>query len=142
MDRNNLILAVLSAAGDGVLFSPVQVQKLFFLMDREIPGRVNGPHFNFRPYDYGPFDRSVYDSLDQLASQGLVNIGGHGSYRVYCLTPAGFQRGRESQATLEPAVLTYIRDVAAWVRGLSFEQLVAAIYNKYPEMKEKSIFRS
>jgi hypothetical protein len=47
-----------------------KVQKLLFLIDREIPRLVGGPHFNFQSYDFGPFDRDVYDTLEALAAQG------------------------------------------------------------------------
>ena len=36
----------------------------------------------------------------------------------------------------------YISRVFQWVRALSFEQLVRAIYAQYPEMKENSVFRA
>jgi hypothetical protein len=42
---------------------------------------------------------------------------------------------------LAPPTREYIASVASWVRQLSFQQLVASIYNKYPEMKANSVFR-
>jgi len=56
MDRGDLVLAALAAGGVGASYSPVQVQKLLFLIDREAANLVDGPHFSFRPYDYGPFE--------------------------------------------------------------------------------------
>jgi uncharacterized protein len=73
MDRQSLLLAAL-AASDGATHSPVQVQKLFFLLDSEIPSYTGGPHFHFIPYDYGPFDAAVYDELANLEEQGFVVI--------------------------------------------------------------------
>jgi hypothetical protein len=141
MDRHSLILAALAAGGENASFTPVQVQKLFFLLDREGRHLVDGPHFSFAPYDYGPFDRAVYDELDVLAHLNLVRIQSTGRYRVYTLTQAGFQQGARQLGALQTGARSYLHNLASWVRQLSFEQLVAAIYNRYPEMKVNSIFR-
>lgn len=74
MDRQMFMLAALAAAGESAAFSPVQVQKLFFLLDREASHLTGGPHFAFRPYDYGPFDYAVYDEINELANRGLAEV--------------------------------------------------------------------
>ena len=66
MERSELVLAALAAGGKNASYSPVQVQKLLFLVDREGEKLVGGKHFNFVPYDYGPFDREVYDELARI----------------------------------------------------------------------------
>ena len=66
MERKSLMVAALAAGGENASFTPVQVQKLFFLIDREASHFVDGPHFSFKPYDYGPFDREVYAELERL----------------------------------------------------------------------------
>lgn len=66
MDREDLVLACLAPA-KGALHSPVQVQKMFFLIDRNISEDIEGPLFDFHPYDYGPFDKAVYETLEKLA---------------------------------------------------------------------------
>jgi hypothetical protein len=141
MNRQDYVLAVLSAGGEQARFSPVQLQKLFFLLDREVPRLVGGPYFNFQPYDYGPFDHAVYRELDAMEPEGLAEQVGDGRYRKYLLTPEGFLQG---QATLEklPAKLQqYIAALSKWIRSVSFAQLVSEIYRSYPEMKANSIFR-
>jgi hypothetical protein len=141
MERDEIILAALAAGGENATFTPVQVQKLFFLLDREAAHLVDGPHFNFTPYDYGPFDRAVYDGLDALARQNLARVQNTGRYRVYALSQAGFQQGMAKLGELPESARNYVTSVAQWVRQLSFEQLVASIYNRYPEMKANSVFR-
>jgi len=140
MDRNGIVLTALASAGQNATFTPVQVQKLLFLIDREIPRLVGGPHFNFQPYDFGPFDSAVYDVLDRLTMQGLVSQG-QARYRLYALSPVGYQHG-VGLLNGHPSAAPYIRQAAAWVRSLPFNQLVAAIYRAYPDMKANSIFRS
>lgn len=141
MTRSEMLMAALAAGGENVSFTPVQVQKLCFLLDREAAHLLEGPHFNFAPYDYGPFDRAVYDGLDSLARGGMARIENAGRYRVYALTHAGFQSGTALMRRLPAGTQDYLVSMAAWVRELNFEQLVAAIYNRYPEMKINSVFR-
>lgn len=141
MNRTEILMAALAAGGENAQFTPVQVQKLFFLIDREVGPFVGGPHFDFMPYDYGPFDHEVYSGINNLARQGLAEVRNTGRYRVYALSQPGFQRGNNILGALPENVRTYITNVANWVRQLSFEQLVASIYNRYPEMKVNSVFR-
>jgi hypothetical protein len=141
MNRHELVLAALAAAQENATFSPVQVQKLFFLIDREAAALVGGPHFDFRPYDYGPFDSAVYGVLTSLEHEGFVQSLPSGRYRLYSLTPEGCQQGSRLLSTLGNNARAYLEQVTTWVRRLSFAQLVAAIYNKYPDMKVNSVFR-
>lgn len=141
MTKEELLLAGLAAAGENAVYTPVQVQKLFFLIDREAAHLVDGPHFDFAPYDYGPFDRSVYDGLDILAQTGRVQINSAGRYRLYVLSQLGFENGTAALQQLPVTTRNYLSSVSRWVRELSFQQLVASIYNRYPEMKVNSVFR-
>ena len=141
MTREELMLAAMSPAGTGP-FSPVQVQKLFFLLDRNISAQTKGPHFRFEPYDYGPFDKEVYWELENLKDGGQVEIAEsteHGP-RTYRLTNDGLNKGEEILGELTEPVQQYIRKVVKVVRSLSFSQLVSAIYQAYPEMKKNSVF--
>lgn len=142
MERRELIIAALAAAGENAAFAPVQVQKLFFLLDREAHQLLGGPHFAFAPYDYGPFDRQLYEELERLEWEGLVAIDHSRRYRLYRLTSQGYSEGvQELNKVPEPA-RTFVSRASNWVRSLNFQQLVAAIYNRYPDMKANSIFQS
>lgn len=141
MNRDDIILAGLSASEAGATFSPVQLQKLFFVLDREASPGLEGPHFDFQPYDYGPFDRALYDRLDALRDEGLVQTFNAGRYRLYAATPGGAARGQEALAAMQQDMRDYVSAVASWVRRLSFSDLVSSIYERYPDMRAKSIFR-
>jgi len=130
------------SAGDRPEYSPAQLQKLFFLMDREAAGHTGGPYFNFRAYDYGPFDPAVYEEVETLAGMGLAFVDKTGFYRVYSLSPAGLEQGRAALNEFTPAGREYAARAANWVRSVSFNQLVSEIYKRYPEMKENSVFRA
>ncbi len=143
MERNELVIAAMSPARDGV-FSPVQVQKLFFLLDENISAQTKGPHFRFEPYDYGPFDAKVYRVLESLEEQGLVAItpSNRWASRTYRLTGQGVTKGQQALKRLPAEVQTYIDTIVQFVRSLSFAELVSAIYSAYPKMKVNSVFYS
>lgn len=139
-DRRDFVLAALTP-GVGADHSPVQVQKLFFLIDRNIPELIGGPLFSFHPYNYGPFDQAVYQELETLAHEGAVELVAHATWKNYRLTPAGQRCGDDVLAGLPPKAQDYISRANKYVRSLSFTQLVAAIYRAYPEMRANSVFQ-
>lgn len=141
MDQKEVILACMAPA-KGATFTPVMLQKLMFLVDKQIASYVEGPHFTFIPHLYGPFDINVYNSLEQLEIQGEVIISRNQiSTRTYQLSPSGQHKGNEIFKTIDPIAQDFILRASTWVRTLSFGQLVSAIYKAYPEMRENSVFR-
>lgn len=141
MDREKYVLAVMSAAGTNE-FSPVKVQKLFFLMDEDAHELVEGPHFEFEPYDYGPFDKEVYTVLEDLENKKLVAISSpnFNQPRMYRLTDEGVLLGRNSFTTFSEDTQNYINELVEWIKSRSFTQIVSAIYKHYPRMKTNSVF--
>ncbi|MBY0462660.1 MAG: helix-turn-helix transcriptional regulator [Alphaproteobacteria bacterium] len=139
MDKKDILLLGLRGAH---AFSPVQIQKLFFLIDENIGNMVGGQFFNFKPYDYGPFDKNVYINLEKLRDEGLVSISNDNqpSLRSYQLTPEGENEANQIATNQEDNILNYINTLSEFVRRLSFRELVAAIYDAYPQMKSNSVF--
>ena len=136
------MLAGMLAGSASPELSPVQAQKLFFLIDQNAATLVNGPHFDFRPYDYGPFDSAVYSELDSLSNlHGLVEVRRDGTYRTYRLTATGVARAEAVLACMSPTASGYIGKLKDWVKSLGFRDLVSAIYRDYPDMRVNSIFR-
>lgn len=140
--RQRVVLAAL-AANAGARLAPVQVQKLFFLLDENISADLGGKQFGFQPYDYGPFDRSVYQELELLRDLGLVEISqvafGPGGRR-YGLTPNGTVEGNRELVKLPASAANYMTEVSKWVARLSFAELVGSIYKAFPQMRVNSIF--
>lgn len=142
MDRRSIVLAVLGTA-EGRPFSPVQLQKSLFLLQKNVPSLFDSNStFNFSPYDYGPFDKAVYDEASALAMAGLAQVENspHVGYRQYSVSDAGLARAREALNLLAPHDADYIKRVSEWVRSLSFAALVRSIYEAYPEMRANSVF--
>lgn len=139
MTRSEFVNAVMSAAGTGEL-SPVQVQKLFFILDEEV---LSNPCFAFRPYNYGPFDPDVYREIESLAEDGLAKITvGDFQHRIYRLTDQGVKSGQLKMQDAPEWVQTFIAELVEWIIPLSFDEIVAYIYEHYPHMKENSVFQN
>lgn len=140
--KEELVLATMAAGGEGARFEPVQIQKILFLIDEKLSKIIGGPHFNFQPYDYGPFDRDVYRVLDGLSDKGEVSTAPVRWYRDYGLTSQGYEKGRKNLALLGEPAKKEIDEVVKWAYGMSFDELVSTIYQQYPKMKKRSVFRA
>jgi hypothetical protein len=141
MKREEMILVGLAPA-NGSIHSPVQVQKLFFLIDQNIAKTVGGPHFNFQPYNYGPFDKRVYETLEVMASEGLIEIVPIYTWKSYKLTETGQVLGEKLLNGLSEPIRNYVGELSRFVRSLTFSQLVSAIYKAYPDMRANSVFQN
>jgi len=134
------MLAVLSAS-KGAQYTPVKIQKLFFLLDRNLGEQIGGPHFNFAPYHYGPFDKEVYQELNKLQLDKLVNLNfGYNNLKQYSLSAEGQKLGETIFSEFSDEHKDYIKKMNSYVLTLSFEQLIKAIYSEYPDTKVNSIF--
>ena len=141
MTQTEIILASM-AASDGATHTPVQIQKLLFLIDKKLSVELGGPFFNFIAYDYGPFDKEIYRTLESLAIENLVEIieAEEIRWKRYRLTFEGQRHGKKILNGLDKDVANYIKKLSKFVRDLSFAQLVSSIYHEYPEMRENSVF--
>ena len=137
--RADIVLAAMAAGGVKARYDPVRVQKLFFLIDREISEFIGGPYFHFKPSHYGPFDIAVYEDLDELAEQGKINIDTTGRYNRYSLTDSGHARGAAVLSALPEPAARYMEDVAKWVRYVPLKHLLSAIYRQYPDMAVNNV---
>lgn len=143
MNRQELILSILSVSDSGSsVYTPVQIQKLLFLIDKNASSSIGGPFFNFIPYHYGPFDKSIYREMENLGNNGYVDvqINFNNNKKEYKLTSLGMQNGKENYNTLPENIQIYFRELNTFIMSLTFPELIATIYKAYPEMKQNSIF--
>jgi len=136
--RKDWLLLAIAIAADGGL-SPAQSQKAMFLLSEEAGALVTQPFYSFRPYNYGPFDGDIYLDVDELLRDGLVCIVQAGSSTVYQITPAGLRHAGKLRASLDDRTINYLDRVVAWIRSLSFDALLSAIYEKYPKYKKNIV---
>ena len=147
MKRAELLLALLAAA-EGAHYTPVQLQKSMFLLDRNVLNgnpegiQLKDEGYNFEPYHYGPFDPAVYRDAEDLSREGLVLVSHKvGSpVELYCATQEGIASGQQLLAGMSERCRVYITNVSEWTRSLGFKKLVASIYDAYPDMEVNSIF--
>lgn len=140
-ERQKFVLAALSAAGRDDKYAPVDVQKMFFLLDREASAFHGGPKFNFDPYDFGPFDKQVYEELEALKASDLIEITSNGRHKEFALTPTGKREAEGILQRFDAKLTDYMARLGHWVLDNDFSTIVSEIYKKYPEMKAKSVFR-
>jgi uncharacterized protein len=143
MDRANYVLAAF-AANDLKPFTPVQIQKFFFLAEKLIGEDIGyEPRFAFKPYHYGPFDKAIYDTLDSLVEKGLVEVTQFGEKRrLYSISTDGRTVANTALGDVRTTVADKLRELSKFVTSLSFRDLVSVIYRDYPEMRANSVFRS
>jgi len=120
--------------------TPVQVQKTMFLLREQVPEALPSDFYSFEPYHYGPFDSTIYADLDVMVREGLVIVSNPARVRAYQLTSQGFEQAQRTRKAADDRTATYLETLVDWVTRLSFEQLVRAIYARYPQYKQNSIF--
>ncbi len=135
IDWNLLALA----AASGSPLQPVQLQKALFFFGKMMPDAVRGDFYSFVPYHYGPFDKDVYWDAGLLAAKGLAYVQ-TGPFKTYGATPEGLKRADELGKS-NPRGWAYLKELVTWVRSLSFDELVRAVYAAYPEYKQNSVFQ-
>jgi len=139
MTKSDFILAAMAGAHECAAFDPVRIQKLIFLIETQAASFINGPHFDFKPYHYGPFDKSVFRELDRLHAQGKVELLGAAERRYYALTSLGREHGTTVLNTFSESLSDFFQKCPRWVLSMSFRDLLGAIYEKYPEMAVHSV---
>jgi uncharacterized protein len=143
MRREDWTLLAISVAG-GKGLSPVQLQKTLFLVGRRLPqGDLGDAFYNFEPYNYGPFDVSIYQDAEMLEGRGLVAISRSNERRwaQYLPTPDGVRAAGTLRERANPRAVAYLEQVVAWAMRLSFRDLVRAIYAEFPEFRINSVFQ-
>lgn len=137
--RSDIVLAAMAPASAGTVFDPVRMQKLLFLIDKEIPDLIGGPYFNFQPYNYGPFDVAVYTDLETLTKMSFVHTDRTWHYLRYRLSGSGRNRGTTVLASLPERASHYIERACSWILMTDFADLLSAIYRRYPEMTVNTV---
>ena len=124
--------------------SPVQLQKTLFLLGKKMPKAVGESFYSFQPYNYGPFDRTIYTDAQRLADKGQIQIErrANESFDRYVITRDGEVDISRLAHYEAKDVSVYLREkLVPWIQAQTFESLVSAIYAEYPDMREHSVFQ-
>ncbi len=128
------------AMAQGASLSPVQLQKAMFIFGDSLSPEDKARFYEFVPYHYGPFSKDVYTDAELFAAQGLVTIQ-PGRYSKYAATPQGIAAASRIEATADRGKLEFMRKVVEWVRARSFQEIVRAVYEKWPAFRVNSVFQ-
>lgn len=143
LTRSEVLLLLLNAPGlSNIENEPIRgrtkLQKLLFLIQKRIPKNSLLVSYPFRPFKYGPFCKEVYDDLQFLKKEGLIEeakeyLKDKGIYVKFKLTEKGQQKAREIAST--PAgmeIAKIVNDVKKEFNSMSVANLVEFTHRKYP----------
>lgn len=141
MRRADLPLIALLKSPDQRL-TPVQMQKTLFLLTENIADALGGKLYTFTPYNYGPFDATIYRDLEDAIESGYVEtIPTKKGWDEYRLTAFGRTVAQQAIHEMDEESVAYVSRVASWARTVSFRDLLTAIYHEYPYYASRSVFR-
>ena len=142
MERRDLLLVVLAAA-KGASLTPVQLQKSLFLLSESTLPEKPRPFYEFEPYHYGPFAIEIYDDVSGLVESGsaVAIPAATARWNTFAATPAGQAEAARLRPQLSDKSLALVESTVAFVRSLSFSQLVKVIYAHFPHYRENSVFQ-
>jgi hypothetical protein len=138
-----ILLATFEGAPDGL--DPVRLQLGMFLFSR-CPGVPPRSKYVFEPGVYGAISDELYDDLDRLVGERLIEAvtvkGAHWSfYRPIDVT---FERARRILRRAEADDLVdatrQLAEIKQYVSSAGFGELLEFVYAEYPEFAVNSVF--
>jgi hypothetical protein len=117
-NRKDLLLLVLAAAGGEPVTGVTRLQKyLYLLQEQEGWGPRLGTKYDFRAYDFGPFDDQIYADLEFLENVGLIRKDPEGEEPP---AETGEQQATsDSWGTSDPEFAPWEYEDATWVYRLT-----------------------
>jgi uncharacterized protein len=146
MSPRDWLLIFCAYRGAPAGLDPVRVQKGMFLFARsgDVPKREQ---YDFRPYDYGPMSSTIYNDLDALVSQGLLEqhpVLGK-SWCRYTVTDQGRsvagERLTKLTAERDKENARRLYEIKQEIASVSFNELLGRVYREHPDMAVNSVFR-
>ncbi len=163
----DLILLLLNAPSPGGAAEDVRgitrLEKLLFLVDKQtdLSTRVLRP-FEFKPYNYGPYSKAIYEAIDVLEEARLVSEERvffaddvaidemedatasdtelEGTERRFSLTDEGRDVAR-LLADRNPDVAPILANIKKQYAAMPLRQLIRYVYLQYPTYAEASLIR-
>ena len=142
MERRDLLLLFIAMPGGSYTTDRIRIMKGLFLLTQDGPKEIRGA-YEFRPYNYGPFDTSIYHDLERLETEGLIRIQASGvpGRDAYETTSQGEAKARDLEAGLQPVTVSAIRETKRFVTAVSFVDLLRHVYEKHQDYAVKSVAR-
>jgi len=126
--------------------NPVRVQKGMFLFAMKTPELwlPREGRYDFEPRDYGAYSSAIRSDLNTLTEKDYIYtvqmLQGE-SWNWWMLTDKGFELLARFGDDIDHRAIEYLQRLRKFVDGLSFTQLLSAVYKEYPEYAVNSVFR-
>jgi hypothetical protein len=140
-----LLFAACAGAEDGL--DPVRIQEGMFLFAQRAQAPA-GSKYAFEAHLYGPMSHGVYDDLDCLVAEGLLErrpVTGK-RWSRYRASRKGLGEGERILRGLRREGLTdaagELLAIKEEVANATFGELLASIHGRYPEFAVNSVFRT
>lgn len=129
-------LMLISASPKGILNSDLRIQKLAFLYSKTVGDVDLDEDFDFVPYDLGPYSENLASAIEMLGARGLITKDTRRS--EYKTSPDG-ERIAAQLTGEEPERAEVVKELVRVLGAVNPEDLVAAVYELYPEYTKNSI---
>jgi hypothetical protein len=139
-----ILFAAFGGAPDGL--DPVRLQQGLFLFSR-CPGVSLRSKYAFEPGVYGPISDELYEDLDRLVGERLLEPvcvkGAH--WFLYKPTEATFEYAtqilRRAEADDLLDATRQLAEIKQYVSSVGFGDLLERVYAEHPEFAINSVFR-
>lgn len=142
LDKKDWILLLLYSKGSQSINEPIMgriklMKELFVISQIIKPSNF----YSFVPYLYGPCSFEVYEDLEILVRNGLVEVineykSGHGTYS---LTEKGVEEAKKLFSDIDENKKKKIEEIKKELNNLSFIELLKKIYTQYPDYAKNSM---
>ena len=145
-DRKILPLALMRANNEEPVEGRTRLQKMIFLTQKQLedPDCLN-ERYDYFPYDYGPFSKELYEDIDDLVEDGVIEEreeteeDGKKKY-YYELTSEGEKILKDKlQEAGSDSIQDMIDEIKSKYNKMDLSELLDKIYAKYPDFAEESI---
>jgi uncharacterized protein YwgA len=145
MDRQLLPLLMASSKfvdpDESEALDRLRMQKGVFLLENRGPTEWRSL-YEFEPYDWGPFSRSLIQDVNQMVVNGQMMTVRFEGFRFweYQNTEQGELLVEDAVANLEESTVEFVRRIRNYVTHRSFSQLLKEVYAAYPDYAVRSRF--
>lgn len=137
LDQQDVVLLIAAGADGSFPLDPIRLMKGCFLVS-QLGTAEWKTLFNFRPYDYGPFDSTVYSARDALVAHSLLAVDWSNRYGSYSLTDRGRERVQQLRQVVGDFAADWFTHIGRYVTDRSFTRLLDEIYAKFPDYATRS----
>ncbi|RNJ22669.1 DUF4065 domain-containing protein [Halosegnis longus] len=148
IDRQLIPLTLLHASNEQEIEGRTRLQKMVFLIQQEFEERGEDlpGTYQYEPYDYGPFAKTLYDDIEYLEERDIIDESketiaeedGKVKYN-YELGPRGEEILQEWPEEQVEIVLEVAERIKSDFNDIPLLTLLDHVYSEYPKYAENSV---